>query len=86
MAINGSVTRGDNIRPGMHKYLAKTSEPSCSYLVQSDFGVERNALWIIVLFLCDTVVSERDNCKRGATGAKLYLTQRQAKSSFNSIQ
>ena len=86
MAINGPVTRGENIRPGIHKYFARTGKPSRSYQVQSDFGVERNALWIIVLFLCDTVVSERDNCKRGATGAKLYLTQRQAMSSFNSIQ
>ena len=67
MAINGPVTRGENIRPGIHKYFARTGKPSWSYQVQSDFGVERNGLWMTVLFLCDTVVCERGSYKRGAS-------------------
>jgi len=67
MAINGPVTRGENIRPGIHKYFARTGKPSWSYQAQSDFGVERNALWMTVLFLCDTVVCERGSYKRGAS-------------------
>ena len=67
MAINGPVTRGENIRPGIHKYFARTGKPSWSYQVQSDFGVERNGLWMTVLFLCDTVVCKRGSHKRGAS-------------------